>query len=441
MFGGIQRARISSQCLKQRIRSSTIFTDALTNASVELGIRTRELPEIVREKLRERGMSDELAKAAMEILVRIGKKEKKEKAAEEEGGDEEGEEESEDDEESPEEEAEEKKRVKTKQIMFFSPGDINAVTDIIEKEVKGKTPDTILEKDPKKRKNQLKRIEIAIRDKKAGITPDIALFGRMITSIAFRNVDAAMQVAHAISTNEMAQEFDFYTAVDDRNRERMARKGGDEAVAKEGSEDTIEEDAGAGMMGDIEFTSACFYKYFSLDTDAFMANLAGGKGNPITPAMRALLPLVVGAFLETLVFASPTGKQNSFAAHQLPDAILIEAREKKIPVSYANAFIEPCRPSTRKDLVAASIDAMINHVKTISAAYGIESRERFWFSPRGTAAAWSAKPAKEPEKKEDATSNQGRKKKDEEAKPEISVETFSTFPDLVKKVKKILGGA
>lgn len=32
------------------------------------------------------------------------------------------------------------------------------------------------------------------------ITPDIALFGRMITSGAFRDVEASVQVAHAIST-------------------------------------------------------------------------------------------------------------------------------------------------------------------------------------------------------------------------------------------------
>ncbi|MEX2717825.1 MAG: type I-E CRISPR-associated protein Cas7/Cse4/CasC [Candidatus Sigynarchaeota archaeon] len=398
-FGGVPRARISSQCLKHRIRASDLFKKAIIEAGEKLGIRTRELPELVKEKLVEKGIPEEEIKAAMKILVAIGKKEKKDEKGEETPSDDDTDEDEGEDEDENQDEGSEKstsdepeidvtKRVKTKQMMFFSDDDIKAVTEIIAKEIKGKTAENILDKNANKRNNQLKRIQLEIRGQSAGITVDIALFGRMITSVAFRNVDAAIQVAHAISTNEMAHEFDFYTAVDDRSLERsaLARQGNESK--DEDVEESIEEDIGAGMMGDVEFTSACFYKYFSIDTDAFVMNLAGGTSNSKKTIAENLLPHVIKAFLNAAVLVSPTGKQNSFAAHQLPDAILIEAKNHKIPVSYANAFVKPCKPSHKQDLVAASIEALAAHAKTITEAYGLEALHRFWFSPRGIPNAW-----------------------------------------------------
>ena len=47
--------------------------------------------------------------------------------------------------------------------------------------------------------------------------PDIALFGRMLADKPVTNIDAACQVAHAISTNSIAGRtpIDYYTAVDE----------------------------------------------------------------------------------------------------------------------------------------------------------------------------------------------------------------------------------
>ena len=58
-------------------------------------------------------------------------------------------------------------------------------------------------------------------------------------------VDAACQVAHAISTSKVGVEFDFYTAMDDLKKP--------------------EEETGAGMMGTVEYNSACFYRYANID--------------------------------------------------------------------------------------------------------------------------------------------------------------------------------
>jgi CRISPR system Cascade subunit CasC len=83
---------------------------------------------------------------------------------------------------------------------------------------------------------------------------DLALFGRMLADRPDKNVDAASQVAHAISTNRVSTEFDFFTAVDD------LQPG---------------EETGAGMMGTIEFNSACFYRYANVDAAQLTENLGG----------------------------------------------------------------------------------------------------------------------------------------------------------------------
>ena len=70
------------------------------------------------------------------------------------------------------------------------------------------------------------------------------------------NVDAACQVAHAVSTNRVAVEFDFYTAIDDLKKN-----------------DT----AGSDMMGTIAFNSACFYRYLVVDIGDLVKNLGGDK--------------------------------------------------------------------------------------------------------------------------------------------------------------------
>ena len=63
-------------------------------------------------------------------------------------------------------------------------------------------------------------------------------------------------MGHAISTHRVGTEFDFYTAVDDLRPE------------------TTE---GAGMMGTVEFNSACFYRYSNLDLRQFLDNLQGDE--------------------------------------------------------------------------------------------------------------------------------------------------------------------
>jgi CRISPR system Cascade subunit CasC len=158
---------------------------------------------------------------------------------------------------------------------------------------------------------------------------DLALFGRMLADLPNQNIDAACQVAHAISVNKVDMDMDFFTAVDDLK--------------------TTEEDAGAGMMGTIGFNSSCFYRYAVIDTDQLAENLGGD---------RELAEKTIEAFLRASVAAIPTGKQNTFAAHNPPDFILADVRKASGPVSLANAFVRPARPQNGDDLTSAAVTGL-----------------------------------------------------------------------------------
>lgn len=324
-FGGYPRARVSSQSLKFAIRRSPIFQEIMKEHGI--GIRTRHLPEIVKEKLLERGISEEFATAAAQKATGFGNKD-----------------------------AKETKDFKTKQIMFFSQADIEKVTDIMEKAInESKDVKDFEKKQAKDLQKELKNLGLI------PITPDISLFGRMITSEAFVDKEASMQVAHAISTNKIYNEFDFFTAVDD-----LQQRGGDM------------EEQGSAMMGDIEFNSSCFYKYFSFDTEQFMDNFETEKDENLKKLMTA----TIEAFLKAAIFTSPSGKQNSFAAHQLPAVVAVVVRPMKCPVSFANAFVSPASPYGKKDLEEVSVEKMVNHINVLSKRFNLEAGHQFWFEGR-----------------------------------------------------------
>jgi CRISPR system Cascade subunit CasC len=147
-------------------------------------------------------------------------------------------------------------------------------------------------------------------------------------------------VAHAISTHAVEREFDFYTAVDDLK-----------------PEDT----AGADMMGTVEFNSACFYRYAVVDWEKLIANLQGDT---------ALARKAVRAFLKGFVVAEPTGKQNTFAAHNQPEFVAVSVRQKTAPMNLANAFETAIRVRKDESLTKVSADKLVDKAKKLQAAYG-----------------------------------------------------------------------
>lgn len=141
---------------------------------------------------------------------------------------------------------------------------------------------------------------------------DIALFGRMVAQAAELNVDASAQVAHSISTHEVATEFDFFTAVDDL---------------------TADDQSGAGMLGTVEYNSSTLYRYANVAVHELNLQLGTDK-----TAVIECLKLFIKAFLLSM----PTGKVNTFANQTLPEMFVLSIRPDR-PVNLVNAFENPVK--------------------------------------------------------------------------------------------------
>ncbi|MCH4207393.1 MAG: type I-E CRISPR-associated protein Cas7/Cse4/CasC [Solobacterium sp.] len=319
-FGGTQRGRISSQCLKRSWRTSPLFVDEFK----ELGIRTRHLPDLIGDEFVKRGLPDEMIEETKLILTGFANKDSKTN-----------------------------KDNITSQIVFYSPNDIKEIADEIEKKWKS-NPDI---KDFKKTK--AKDIEGIMQDNKIRpITMDIALFGRMVTSNAFENVESATQVANAISTHTVNQESDYYTAMDDM----LHNSKSEEAVT--------------ALIGETDYNACCYYHYMSIDTDQLKDNLKN------SPDAENMIDVVLPTLIEVMAYTNPSGKQNSFAGNILPDMICVEVKAKKIPCSYVNAFAEPVRFSGNKELVKTSVQKLSDEINLIDESYGLDIKHRGWFAPR-----------------------------------------------------------
>lgn len=317
-FGGVQRGRISSQCLKRSWRTSDIF-----KSLDSFGIRTRKMPELVGEKLTEMGVAPEFVEEAELKLTGIANKDGKTS-----------------------------KDGKTAQVVFYAQSEIDQVALRIKEAIDA-------DKDLKTfAKRSSKDFDALVKDAKiVPISADLALFGRMVTSDYFVDVDAAMQVAHAISTHAVNRESDFFTAMDDLLKP--------------------DEEAGAAMMGDVDYNSCCYYEYASIDTDILRENLK--NSDDPDGLIDKLLPILVKA----MAYTNPSGKQNTFAGQILPDMVMVECKKDKIPLSYVNAFETPIPTwSANPEIVKKSVKAFAEHVDKMDAAYELPVLHRSFFAPR-----------------------------------------------------------
>lgn len=174
---------------------------------------------------------------------------------------------------------------------------------------------------------------------KGGNGIEVALFGRMVADDTMYNVDAAVQVAHAISTHAVETEYDYFTAVDDAKPE--------------------DEDAGAGMIGVLEFNSSTLYRYATINLDQLLENLGD-----VEVTGRA-----VETFVRSFVMSMPTGKQNTFANGTLPDAVLAQVRDRR-PVNLVGAFEDPITTKPGVSLSMQSAERLAQQAQDIDTNYG-----------------------------------------------------------------------
>jgi CRISPR system Cascade subunit CasC len=175
---------------------------------------------------------------------------------------------------------------------------------------------------------------------------DIALFGRMIADHSGKNVTAASQVAHALSTHGVTTDFDYFTALDDFSRS---------------------EEPGAGMVGTVEFNAACYYRYANLDLDQLHENLWPTSKDTKAAPDTDLLARTTKAWLRTFIHAVPNGKQATMSARTVPETLFAVVRDQGA-WNLANAFLKPVTDTD--DLLTASTDRLLRRYSKIESFYG-----------------------------------------------------------------------
>ena len=289
IMGGRQRLRISSQSLKRAWRTSDVFPQhGLTD---QVGTRTKEMGCKVLEKLISNGVEEKKAKEWAGKIASVFGKLKKD-------------------------------GLEIEQLAHFSPEEEASVMALAGQLIgENRAPDD----------NDLNLLQ------KKHTAVDIAMFGRMLASSPAYNMEAAVQVAHAVTVHETVVEEDFFTAVDDLN---------------EG-----QEDLGAGHMGEFAFGAGVFYIYICVNYSLLKENLS---------SRAELAPSALKALTEAAAVIPPSGKQNSFASRAYASYLMAEKGDRQ-PRSLAAAFLNPVKGP---DILTQAIERLEKTVADFDRAYG-----------------------------------------------------------------------
>ena len=292
VYGGVQRARVSSQSWKRAIRQ--MFQEEFNEN--ELGVRTKMIVGMVADeimKIKEDIATDKAQDLAEKVLkvCNVGIKDGAAKA-----------------------------------LFFLSKKQAHNLAALI-----------LENEEPSKKEAQ----QMIVQDHSV----DIALFGRMVADDPSLNADASAQVAHSISTHRVDNEYDYFTAVDDL---------------------APEDNAGAGMIGVVEFNSSTMYRYATVALHELHQEL-GAEGEVTAKA--------VAAFAKAFITSMPTGKQNTFANRTLPDAVLITLRKDQ-PINFVGAFEKPVR-SSEEGYAQPSIRRLCEYANQIYATFA-DAPDKSW---------------------------------------------------------------
>jgi len=297
-FGGVQRARVSSQCWKRAMRERAFELAPGYFA----GKRGHYHAEKLSDELVKLGFGKEIAleyaRAAMEALV---------------GND--------------------KKEGRTKVALYLTPLELSSIAQAIVSMAPGD-----------QKKIDVKVVSKAIKDAKHRDFFDVAAFGRMVADDPSLTLEGAALVSHALSTHEVANEVDFFSAVDDTQPLDAA---------------------GAGHIGSLEANSACYYRYVGLNLDLLFGDEAHLKKVDVADRRLAL-----EVFLRAVVEAVPHARKNSMFGFTLPQRATALVRRGQ-PLSLVNAFEIPIKIERGGGFVQPSCTAMTRHYEDLDETYGV----------------------------------------------------------------------
>lgn len=197
-----------------------------------------------------------------------------------------------------------------------------------------------------------------------------AMFGRMVTSDPAANIDAPVHVAHAFTVHAAEVEGDYFTAVDDLKRD--------------------EDDSGADTIQETELTSGLYYGYVVIDLPGLIANCGSD---------RDLASRVVENLTYLIAEVSPGAKLGSTAPYGRAELMLVEAGDRQ-PRSLATAFRTPLPHDFGK-----ALEAMQAELQAFDKAYATgEARAHLCLKdelegtekrPLASLAQWAAERVKE----------------------------------------------
>jgi CRISPR system Cascade subunit CasC len=216
-----------------------------------------------------------------------------------------------------------RKELESEEIVILGPEELEAVDALVAK---------LATEDRGPEEAELKTLE------RPTTALDVAMFGRMRADAKDVNVDASVQVAHAITTNQVRVEADYWTAVDDLN---------------------TASDSGAGGIGEREFGSGVYYVYACVDVPALVANLGGDSD---------LARRGIDALVRSAATIGPGGHRNSFANRVYAQYLRVEIGDQQ-PRTLAAAFEKAITPRDG-GLTEASIDAIEGQAEALNRAYG-----------------------------------------------------------------------
>ena len=341
VFGGVQRARVSSQSWKRAIREMAKEIATEENSNLFNGDRTRRMVYTLNKRLVERGITENasvlIAERVADIVETLDKK------VDSEGY----------------------KKIKT--VMFFSKAEYDAIADVISTSDDVKNSVEALEKaatkgNEKDKEKALKAmgkvlekgaIAKAIKSAQLKDAADIALFGRMVANDPSLKVDGASMFSHILSTHKADNEIDFFTAVDELNKD----------------------ESGAGMTSTLEFNSATYYRFAALNLDELAKDDHLGNAtfeDETTSRTIETRKEVVKTFLKATIQAVPSARKTSMNGNTLPVYVLGVVREKGHPIQLVNAFESPVRPSI-KGFAVESINRMNIEYSDVKETWGIDS--------------------------------------------------------------------
>ncbi len=330
-FGGCERIRVSSQCLKRHWREAT-GEWSLSDLGTGKSKRSRRLfSQVIAGRLREAGMSEEqvvnvLTPIRSAVLGESIKARETRKARKESG----------------EGAGKPLDELRTDQVIVLGEPELAYLTETARKLAKDDAEATA-KAVAEYFKNKETRKNLAALTQGAGL--DAALFGRMVTSDLLARSDAAVHVSHSFTVHQEESEPDYFSALDD-------------LVTEEG-------ELGSGHINTTELTSGLFYSYVVVDLGQLTSNLS--NDSELAANVLRRLPHLIAT-------VSPGAKRGATAPYACAEVMLAEAGARQ-PRTLANAFMKPVS-KRHEDMKSEASKAVGDYLRRYDAMYGVHEERR-----------------------------------------------------------------